>query len=278
MYVPLNPDVFHLWGFMNNKPTYKDLEQLVHELEQAKSDQKWITRELKKSEERFKVFHDASFSGVIIHDQRIILDCNQGLSDITGFTIEELIGMDGLKLIAPNSHDQLIQNVKRGYDKQYEVEGIRKDGSSYPLLIRGKNMPYKGGDVRVIEFLDITERRTTENHLKEAYNIINNSPAVTFLWKNEQGWPVEFVSDNIVTLFGYSATDFISGRVSYADIIHTDDLERVADEVVTFSGDNKYTKFTHKPYRIITKPGKIKWIDDKTFIRRDEKDKITSYD
>ncbi|MFZ4740716.1 MAG: PAS domain-containing protein, partial [Bacteroidales bacterium] len=57
---------------------------------------------LKESEERFKALHNASFGGIAIHDKGIILECNQGLSEITGYTYNELIGMDGLLLIAPN--------------------------------------------------------------------------------------------------------------------------------------------------------------------------------
>ena len=41
-----------------------------------------------------------------------------------------------------------------------------------------------------------------------------------------EGWPVELVSENIAQ-FGYSPEEFISGAVSYASIVHPDDLERV---------------------------------------------------
>ncbi|MBC2710175.1 MAG: PAS domain S-box protein, partial [Desulfosarcina sp.] len=109
------------------------------------------------------------------------------------------------------------------------------------------------------------------------YDIINRSPAVTFLWKNIEGWPVEFVSENVKKLFGYSGNDFISGRISYAKVVHPDDLERVAGEVANFSIGEESKRFTHEPYRIVTKDGKIKWLDDRTFIRRSDKGKITHY-
>jgi PAS domain S-box-containing protein len=125
---------------------------------------------------------------------------------------------------------------------------------------------------------EIKARQQTENALKEAYSIINRSPAVTFLWKNAEGWPVEFVSDNVADLFGYSAEEFISGKVSYAQTVHPDDLQRVAQEVETFSSDNDRTVFVHEPYRIIAKQGNIKWLDDRTYIRRDTKGTITHYE
>jgi PAS domain S-box-containing protein len=125
---------------------------------------------------------------------------------------------------------------------------------------------------------EINARKQTENALNEAYSIINRSPAVAFLWKNAQGWPVEFVSENVADLFGYSAEEFTSGQVSYAQTVHPDDLERVAQEVTTFSGENDRTVFVHKPYRIVSKRGNIKWLDDRTYIRRDSQGTITHYE
>jgi PAS domain S-box-containing protein len=125
---------------------------------------------------------------------------------------------------------------------------------------------------------EINERKRTESALQEAYSIINRSPAVAFLWKNSEGWPVEFVSDNVMELFGYVAEEFTSGQISYAMTVHPDDLERVAKEVTTFSNDNDRTVFVHEPYRIISKDGKVRWLDDRTYIRRDNKGNITHYE
>ena len=125
---------------------------------------------------------------------------------------------------------------------------------------------------------EINTRKQTENALNEAYSIINRSPAVAFLWQNAKGWPVEFVSDNVADLFGYSAEEFIAGRVAYAQTVHPDDLKRVANEVTTFSSENDRTVFVHEPYRIISKQGNIKWLDDRTYIRRNPQGIITHFE
>ena len=91
---------------------------------------------LSESQERFRALSDSSFGGIIIHEKGIILECNQGLSDMTGFSHEELIGMNGFDLIAPETLNTVLDNVRRGYDKGYEVLGLRKDGSRYDLAIR----------------------------------------------------------------------------------------------------------------------------------------------
>jgi diguanylate cyclase (GGDEF)-like protein/PAS domain S-box-containing protein len=122
---------------------------------------------LRESEERFRLLHNASFGGISIHDQGVILDCNQGLSDLTGYSIDELVGMDGILLIAPEWRDFVVQRIREGYDQPYDAMGLRKDGSRYDLTIRGQNIPYKGRSVRVTELRDITERKQMEEQVRQ---------------------------------------------------------------------------------------------------------------
>ncbi len=121
---------------------------------------------LEDSQERFRALHNASFGGICIHDKGFILDCNQGLSDMTGFAGEALIGMNGLELIAPEWRKRVMRKILSGFEQSYDVEGLRKDGSTYPLRIQGKNIPYQGRFVRVTEFRDITERKRAEEKIQ----------------------------------------------------------------------------------------------------------------
>ena len=107
-----------------------------------------------------------------------------------------------------------------------------------------------------------------------AHEIINSSPAVAFLWKNISSWQAHFVTENVVNLLGYTANEFLTGEVIYKDIIHPDDTEQFMKEV---NKDDKTTKFKHKPYRIITKCGVVKWVDDSCLPVRDEQGNITYY-
>ncbi|WP_339886751.1 ATP-binding protein [uncultured Flavobacterium sp.] len=112
-----------------------------------------------ENEMRYKALHNASFGGIAIHDKGMILECNQGLSDITGYSINELIGMDGLKLIAEKSRKQVMQNILSGYEKPYEEYGLRKNGEEYPIRLEARNIPYKEKTARSVEFRDITDQK-----------------------------------------------------------------------------------------------------------------------
>ena len=114
---------------------------------------------------------------------------------------------------------------------------------------------------------DITERKLLEDKASTAKLIIENSPAVLFRWKIAENWPVLYVSSNI-SHFGYSEDDFMSQRIQYSDIIHFEDLKRVADE----EAEMKLTETLNysQEYRIITGYGETRWVEDQTMVVCDD--------
>lgn len=115
---------------------------------------------------------------------------------------------------------------------------------------------------------DILDVLQESNRLKEEMEkIIENSPAIVFKWRAENDWPIEFVSKNI-TQFGYSRDDLMIHETRYASMVHPDDLKRVENELDT-NIKKGHGEFNIE-YRILTKSGKERWVDERTFIRRDE--------
>jgi diguanylate cyclase (GGDEF)-like protein/PAS domain S-box-containing protein len=106
--------------------------------------------------------------------------------------------------------------------------------------------------------------------------LINSGPLAFFLWENRKGWPVRDVSKSVYDLTGYTVEEFLIGKINYASLIHPADLEMVFQEVATYTNANK-DFWTHQPYRIITKDGKIKWVLDHTVSIKDDEDNIVGY-
>jgi PAS domain S-box-containing protein len=123
--------------------------------------------------------------------------------------------------------------------------------------------------------IDISEQKATEQSLGAERDMFAQGPAVVFNWRNDDGWPVEYVSDNVSETFGYTPEELESGTVPYETLIHEDDAERVTAEVAAHS-DETTERFSHDPYRMVTASGEVKWVKDNTKIIRKDGE-ITHY-
>jgi len=187
---------------------------------------KEIIQQLSESEMRFRALQNGLFGGIVIHDKGLVLDCNRGLSDITGYSREELIGMDGLLLIAPQWRPLVISRISEGYVGVYDVEGIKKDGTQFPLQISGKNIPYQGKTVRVTEFRDITERKNIIESLREKeerLQLLMDNISDAICESDIEGHYL-YISPSYSRITGWS--DEVLGRKN-TEKVHPDDLEKV---------------------------------------------------
>lgn len=116
--------------------------------------------------------------------------------------------------------------------------------------------------------------RRTHDELSKLVRIVNNSPAVAFIWRNAPGWPVEFVSEN-VRQFGYSPDELISGAIRFEEMVHPDDRARVAAEVAAHADAD--ADDLHQEYGIVTRTGQTRWVDDRTWIRRGPDGRAVSF-
>jgi len=103
---------------------------------------------------------------------------------------------------------------------------------------------------------------------------LGSIPQVIFIRKAEAGFPVEFASAN-VSGFGYEPADFRAGKILYADIVHPEDLEAFNFGVISNS-ERGITDYTLE-YRILTKNGEVRWVEDRTLIQYGKNGRISRY-
>ena len=117
---------------------------------------------LQESEARFRRLTEASFEGLVIHDQGLILDCNLAAARMAGVTVDELRDSSAFDIIVERYHDQVRENIREDRAEPYEMELIHRDGHTIPVEVQGRSVPYKGRTVRVTAVRDITARKAAE--------------------------------------------------------------------------------------------------------------------
>jgi PAS domain S-box-containing protein len=185
------------------------------------------------------------------------------------------------------SGSDLIKGIKPEVDtkinRYINIPVMDGDQVVAVAAVANKSEEYDSSDVRQLTLLfdgmwKLIQRKLADEELIETRRIlkvlesvINDSPAVVFMWSPEEDWPVRFVSKNIER-FGYSVQDFLSGKMIYGDIIHPADLEKVRTEVARCYKEG-YSDFSQE-YRILTKSGEVRWVDERTLIHHDQHGEI----
>ena len=176
-----------------------------------------------KSEERYRALADATFEAIFISVKGICIETNRMATEMFGYDYDELIGIFGTDVIAPESKDLVKHYMLSGYEKPYEVIAQRKDGSTFHAEIRGKMMEYKGQKVRVTVVHDINDRKEAEVALRQSEEtleaILAASPAgIGLVRRRVLGW----ANRSMYKMVGYDSGSLFGENVR---LLYPDDKE-----------------------------------------------------
>lgn len=114
--------------------------------------------------------------------------------------------------------------------------------------------------------LECSEHRQAAEALQLSRLIVERSPVVLFRRLAGSDPRLEFISDNL-RQFGYEPAEFLAGAIHFRDIVHPDDMERVREEIRGYAEADVEEYTMH--YRILTRDGRTRWIEDQTSVIRD---------
>lgn len=133
------------------------------------TDLKATQNALRESEERFKKLSNLTFEGILIHEMGVAIDVNESFQSMFGYTREELIGQNVIKLLIPQEfHETVRGNIIQECAKPYEVMARKKDGTLFPIELEAKNVMRNGEGFRVAAIRDITERKKLVDTLRNS--------------------------------------------------------------------------------------------------------------
>lgn len=104
---------------------------------------------------------------------------------------------------------------------------------------------------------------------------LNQSPTVFFILKKDVNWRLEYVTNNVLDIYGNKAKDFLDNKIRHEDFVHKDDLPEFLTQRTQVSKTSN-DEFIYKPYRII-KNNQVIWVSHVTKIIRNEKGELSHY-
>ncbi|WP_051559929.1 EAL domain-containing protein [Marinobacterium jannaschii] len=180
---------------------------------------------------------------------------------------ENLFAFSAHPLLALLRQPDLKRRVSRG-------EVVRQDVSHYPdgqlRHLECSIMPQQSpGPGFILMLRDVTQRVEAYQMLEEEHRLFGQGPVAVFRWRNEAGWPLEYVSDNIRQLYGIEPERPDGGVLCFADCLHPDDRDRVCGKLQRALDNPQCERLEQSPYRILRHDGSVAWFYDKTVIVRD---------
>jgi PAS domain S-box-containing protein len=131
-------------------------------------------RSLLESEERYRTAIESSNDGVSIISGDVHLFVNSKFVELFGYeNREEIIGQPNSLTVHPDDL-QMVRNITNRRQKgesvptRYEFKGIRKDGTPIYVEVSATNITYQGTPVSLAYLRDVTERRRSEEALRES--------------------------------------------------------------------------------------------------------------
>ncbi|MFU8790203.1 MAG: two-component system sensor histidine kinase NtrB [Methylobacter sp.] len=152
---------------------------------------------------------DAAASGIITIDKTgLMLSFNKAAEQIFGFSADEAIGKN-VSYLMPSAiaveHDGYLQRYlnnpenPRIIGKRREVEGQRKNGETFPALLRVNAMNIDGEPIFCGLIDDISETKMLQNQLGQAQKLEAIGQLASGI-AHEINTPIQYIGDNLSAL------------------------------------------------------------------------------
>ena len=207
---------------------------------------------------------------------------NRGAQRLLGYQAEEVVGLQTPALIHLGEEveqrgrelSQLLGREISGFEvfvhlaRQGEPETrqwtyVHKDGTRRRVNLTVSAIFDRQGTLSGFLGIasDISELESTTRALQESENrfrgLVANLPGVVYRCENDANWTMRYMSDEVSSLTGFPASDFIDNRVrSFSSVVHPDDLHITYQSVAAIERHEKF----ELTYRLKHVDGHSVWV------------------
>jgi len=154
---------------------------------------------LKESEAHFRQLFDCCADAIFLHDQGRIIEVNEQACRSLGYSREELLRLNVTDIEAEVDWPEIQRIFRQGASNIFIGRHRRKDGTTFPVEIRGSVFPTHGRPLRLASARDISLQSQAERAIRESEelyrslfeNMLNGFAYCKMLFEN--GQPKDFI-------------------------------------------------------------------------------------
>ncbi len=202
---------------------------------------------LKRDVRIARLTEDDSMEGLVLSEDGRVFDANRAFLEMFGYELDQVLGMASAGLVLTEDRELVGRQVSSGSAGAYEAWGLRKDGTTFPVEVRSRQISFEGRRVQVTSVLDLTGRQRAERELRRQRDLYEGILTA----QSELGEGFVIVEDHNVTyaneafceISGYTLEELV-GMPSFIGLISEEDradlLKRRRRRVDTGEGDINY--------------------------------------
>lgn len=189
-------------------------------------------RMLRKRQEEQRAILESSPHSIVVYDlEGRVVYVNPAFSRTFGWSAEEVQGKR-IEFVPESEREKTMAGVEQAYAEGYvtlESRRLTRDGRLRHVHISAAAFRDETGAAvgQVVNLVDITDRRTAEEALRESEqkyrNLVENASDAIFV---TQDGVIKFPNRRMIEVSGYDAQAL--SHLSFVDLIHPDDRQLIA--------------------------------------------------
>ncbi|OPX63129.1 PAS domain S-box protein [Methanoregula sp. PtaB.Bin085] len=190
-------------------------------------------REIRDSEERFRMMADNIQDGLIIMENGTIIYANKRIAEITGYSIKELWALKPIGIIAPEYREKAEEHaraVEAHPEKPRDLQTciVRKDGERRFVHTRVSGVRHHDRFYNFIVFTDVTEHRLQDARIAESEErfrmMADNIQDGLIIVENDR---IVFSNRRIKEITGYTTEEI--ARQGIDGTLQAEDITEIVD-------------------------------------------------
>lgn len=242
----------------------QNLEKRIKFLEEKVMKLTSLEDGLRESEQRFRQLANSTFEGIVIHEHGKIIDANEQLLTLTGYSIDEVIGANLLDFVVLEYRKPVLLSIRSDSPQAYDTVFRSKRGENIEVEVISRPFSYKGRSVRVAAIHDLSYKKHFVKSIEESeekFRQLAEHSTDAIVLMNQ--YMVLYTNASFDRIFGFPGKS-LTGPVNYLqNIVHHSD-KKFFNETINSS----YFKTEHRfevQYRIVRPDGSIRWIWNRCF-------------